>query len=60
MRSVTPPLRAAATVVQIIMGRDGVRPSKEMNRKDKNGALGFLLPFCDIIKRVPKKDVSLP
>jgi len=41
------------------MGRDGVRPSKEMNRKDKNGALGFLLPFCGIIKRVPRKDVSL-
>jgi len=26
-----------------MMGRDGARPSKEMNRKDKNGALGFVL-----------------
>src|SRR5439155_7291573 len=35
-------------------------PPTKINRKNKNGALGFPLPFCGIIKRVPKKDVNLP
>src|SRR5206468_11544782 len=46
--------RAAAT------GSKQKRPIRAQVRKNKNGALGFPLPFCGIIKRVPKKDVNLP